>query len=97
MLTRYTAIYYYKWRREQLIKDLAQRQRSDINRTEIKLLDRIGRGASGAVYKALFRGTEVAAKSLLTSSTSADVLEAFKMETAIMWYAFRIILFCSFI
>lgn len=78
------AIIYYRRRREQLVKDLAKRQRSDFNRGEIKLLDRIGRGASGAVYKAVFRGTEVAVKSLLAGSTSAAVVEEFKMETAIM-------------
>lgn len=43
----------------QLLKDISARQRSDIPRSELKLGEQIGRGASGAVYKATFRGTEV--------------------------------------
>lgn len=84
VLAAFATVFYFKHRREQLVKKLAEQQRSDIARSEIKILDRIGRGASGCVYKAVFRGTEVAVKSLLSASTSSSVVEAFKMETAMM-------------
>lgn len=38
------------------------RQRSVIGRKDIELNQIIGRGASGIVFRAMFRGTEVAVK-----------------------------------
>jgi serine/threonine protein kinase len=84
----YPVALYFNRRRKQMLKDLTDRQRSNIPRNEIKLMDRIGRGASGTVYKAMFRGTEVAVKSILTGASSSAAVEEFMMETAIMWYVF---------
>jgi hypothetical protein len=58
-INSFLALLYYRKRRAELVKDVADRQRSQINRTDIKFQERIGRGASGEVFKALFRGTEV--------------------------------------
>lgn len=77
-------LWYIRRRRAQMVKDIALRQRSEIARADIKLQDRIGRGASGEVFKALFRGTEVAVKVLITGSASSSSVEEFMLETAIM-------------
>lgn len=45
-----------------------------------------GRGASGVVYRATLRGTEVAVKQILTESVSKEVVNEFELESAVMAY-----------
>lgn len=73
-------------RRKELFKEVKDKQRSDLPRGDLKLMHRIGRGASGEVMKGLFRGTEVAVKRLVTNNATANSIEEFAMEVAIMWY-----------
>lgn len=75
---------FHKRRHAQLVKQVSERQGSEVTRAEFKLYQRIGRGASGDVYKALFRGTEVAVKSMTISQTNPAVIEQFQLETSIM-------------
>lgn len=75
---------FQKRRKATLLKGIAEKQRSEIPRNDIKLLERIGRGASGQVSKAMFRGTEVAVKRLVTTSSSKDAVDEFMLEAAIM-------------
>ena len=58
-LILFAALYSYRKRRAELVRDVANRQKSQINKNDLKLQERIGRGASGEVFKASFRGTEV--------------------------------------
>eukprot|EP00026_Physarum_polycephalum_P013265 Phypoly_transcript_13646.p1 GENE.Phypoly_transcript_13646~~Phypoly_transcript_13646.p1 ORF type:complete len:311 (+),score=20.81 Phypoly_transcript_13646:1-933(+) len=48
----------YRRKRALYVKEIRNKQRSDIPRSSIVLGKRIGRGASGEVYSASFRGTE---------------------------------------
>ncbi len=41
-----------------IVKEVAEKQRSIIRRSEIQLGSRIGRGDSGEVFRGTFRGTE---------------------------------------
>lgn len=65
---------------------MSEKQRSKIARADLVLQSRIGRGASGEVFKALFRGTEVAVKKLVTSNVGKGAIEEFELEVTIMWY-----------
>ena len=76
-------------KRASAIKEVTERQRTVINRTDIELNQVIGRGASGVVYRAMFRGTEVAVKQILTENVSKDAVEAFELESAVMAYVFK--------
>lgn len=78
------AFAYYRRKNARIVKEIAEKQRSDIPRSAIKLGTRIGRGASGEVFTALFRGTEVAVKRLSAKNLSASALQQFQLETAIM-------------
>jgi hypothetical protein len=42
--------------------------------------------ASGEVFKAQFRGTEVAVKKIIATHVDSKVIQDFEMEVAIMWY-----------
>lgn len=42
--------------------------------------------ASGEVFKATYRGTEVAVKKMVAENVDKDVVLEFEMEVAIMWY-----------
>jgi serine/threonine protein kinase/ABC-type branched-subunit amino acid transport system substrate-binding protein len=74
----------YRRNRRRLVRSVAEKQKSIIPRGDLVLKDRIGRGASGEVYKALFRGTEIAVKKIVTSNVSKDIIEAFELEVAVM-------------
>lgn len=52
-------------------------------------------GASGEVYKAMLRGTEVAVKKLAMTNTSKEAQEEFEFESAIMAYVERVFNFDS--
>eukprot|EP00026_Physarum_polycephalum_P001822 Phypoly_transcript_01825.p1 GENE.Phypoly_transcript_01825~~Phypoly_transcript_01825.p1 ORF type:complete len:934 (+),score=138.65 Phypoly_transcript_01825:235-3036(+) len=74
----------YRRQRRALVKQVAEKQRSNINRSDLTLQVRIGRGASGEVFKGTFRGTEVAVKRIITSTVNANVIQEFELEVAIM-------------
>ena len=84
---------YVKVKRANAIKDVADRQRSVIKREDIELGNAIGSGASGVVYRAMFRGTEVAAKRIMTENVTKDAVEEFELESAVMAYVSFIPLF----
>lgn len=66
------------------MKDVSERQRSQIARADLTLTDRIGRGASGEVSKAVYRGTDVAVKRIIAAHASKSAIEEFELEVAIM-------------
>lgn len=78
------AVQYGRIKRNKAIKDVSDRQRSVIKREDLTLNNVLGRGASGVVHKAMFRGTEVAVKRVLATNTSKDAVTEFELETAIM-------------
>lgn len=47
-----------------LVKEVAEKQKSIITRQDLSFTSRIGRGASGEVWKGIYRGTDVAIKKL---------------------------------
>lgn len=69
-----------------MFQDVASKQQSELRRGDLQLISRIGRGASGEVWTAMMRGTEVAVKKIVAKSNSSKVREEFKLESAIMWY-----------
>jgi hypothetical protein len=91
-----------------MIKDMTDRQRSIIKRSDITLQNRIGKGmfgffemfffilailgASGEVFKGMLRGTEVAIKRLVTTHASTQALQEFELECAIMAYVTNILI-----
>lgn len=77
---------WYRRSRRMLVKQVAEKQKSIIERSDLTLTTRIGRGASGEVWKGAFRGTEVAVKKIITSFVDNALIEAFEMEVAMMWY-----------
>lgn len=74
----------FKRQRRTWIKKLYEEQASIIEKDELKILEEVGRGASGIVSKGSFRGTDVAIKTITTGSVSDSTLENFKYETSIM-------------
>lgn len=88
-LTHTIGIIIYRRNRRLLVRQVAEKQKSIIPRGDLVLHNRIGRGASGEVVKASFRGTDVAVKKIITSNVSKNVLQDFEMEVAIMWYGKR--------
>lgn len=76
--------FFYKKKRSQLVRQVAEKQRSIILRSDLTLLFRIGRGASGEVWKGTYRGTDVAVKKIITSHVDKQVIENFELEVAIM-------------
>lgn len=74
----------YRRKRYQLVKEVVDKQRSNISRSDLQMKERIGRGASGEVFKANFRGTEVAVKKIVTATADKFVVEEFELEVAIM-------------
>lgn len=77
-------IRYNRYKRVRMIKDVTERQRSNIDRDDITLHQAIGRGAAGVVFKGVLRGSEVAVKRLMADATSADIVDEFELESAIM-------------
>ena len=67
----------------------------EIDPKEIKLSEKIGRGAFGTVYKAKLRGKEVAVKKLNVQDLDEEALESFRKEVAIMRYC-HCFFFCKF-
>ena len=73
--------------------------RSELDSSEIKLLEKIGKGSYGVVYKGRLRGLrllcttdsctgkEVAVKKLYESKLDENTMESFKKEVAIMRFA----------
>lgn len=76
--------YIYNKKRKQFVKEMVDKQRSDVPRSDIQLGKRIGRGASGEVFTAQFRGTEVAVKRLIAKSVSRSIIQEFQLESAMM-------------
>jgi serine/threonine protein kinase len=74
----------YRRNKRQLVRSVAEKQKSVIPRGDLVLNERIGRGASGEVCKGLFRGTEIAVKRIITSNVNKSVIEAFELEVAVM-------------
>eukprot|EP00027_Filamoeba_sp_ATCC50430_P018551 CAMPEP_0168567218 /NCGR_PEP_ID=MMETSP0413-20121227/14878_1 /TAXON_ID=136452 /ORGANISM="Filamoeba nolandi, Strain NC-AS-23-1" /LENGTH=511 /DNA_ID=CAMNT_0008599375 /DNA_START=169 /DNA_END=1704 /DNA_ORIENTATION=+ len=58
--------------------------RSELDSSEIKLLEKIGKGSYGVVYKGRLRGKEVAVKKLYESKLDENTMDSFKKEVAIM-------------
>jgi len=56
----------------------------EIRWTDLKLLDKIGQGSYGMVYKAEWQGTDVAVKVFLEQELHSEALQEFRAEVAIM-------------
>lgn len=78
------SIQYSRFKRRKIIKEVSERQHSNISREDIVLNQAIGRGAAGIVFKGMLRGTEVAVKCLMAETVTLEVLEEFELESAIM-------------
>lgn len=77
--------YYYKKKRADFIQSVADKQRSEIPRSDILLGERIGVGASGSVYKGQLRGADtVAIKQYLAATLTRDRGEQFILESSMM-------------
>lgn len=55
-----------------------------IDMSEVKLLDKVGRGSFGDIYKAEWRGTEVAVKKIPFNSLNEDLVQEMLNEARIM-------------
>eukprot|EP00163_Fabomonas_tropica_P002712 TRINITY_DN120_c0_g1_i2.p1 TRINITY_DN120_c0_g1~~TRINITY_DN120_c0_g1_i2.p1 ORF type:complete len:1182 (+),score=291.70 TRINITY_DN120_c0_g1_i2:824-4369(+) len=62
------AVWFYFWRRLKLANQMAWL----IDADDVELLSIIGKGASGTVYRGLYRGTDCAVKALSTSTLSRE-------------------------
>jgi serine/threonine protein kinase len=69
----------------------------DIEPYEITFCEKLGSGSHSDVYKAMFRGTDVAVKVMNEHYfTNNSDLSRFKLEVTIMWYAFYYFIFIYF-
>ena len=62
----------------------AQRKEWEIDHAELEYGDFVAKGGFGAVYRGLFRGTDVAIKQLLDASLTRAALEEFKKEARLL-------------
>jgi len=64
--------------------DKEEVQTPEIDKNEIQILEKIGGGCFGTVYKGICRGKQVAVKKLHTQNLDSDVMEEFRKEVKIM-------------
>jgi serine/threonine protein kinase len=78
------SVYTVRRRNRMYVEELEEGQGSKIELKDVLIRERIGRGASGEVFKGFFKGSEVAVKILFSDSIGSDTLLQFRKETGKM-------------